>query len=170
MRHFALEGIKKAEKLTERFEIPEDFSISEFLKVPFGLFHGEPITVKVMFDKEVSDYIKRRTWHPSQKIKKLKDGRILLSMTASGKEEIKAWILSFGEKAKVLSPELLRDEIRVTLSRALVSYQTGSNAFDPKLNIHAFISSFPLAVMERSILPSFNFLIFWLGCQVLLWM
>jgi hypothetical protein len=30
----------------------------------------------------------------------LKDGTILLSMTASGKEEIKAWILSFGPKAR----------------------------------------------------------------------
>jgi predicted DNA-binding transcriptional regulator YafY len=41
----------------------------------------------------------------------LKDGRILFSMTASGKEEIKAWILSFGPKAKVISPTFLREEI-----------------------------------------------------------
>lgn len=46
-------------------------------------------TVKVVFDKELSDYIKRRTWHPIQKIKELKYGRIILSFTASGKEEIK---------------------------------------------------------------------------------
>jgi len=104
VRHFALEGIKKAEKMKERFEIPENFSIPEFLNVPFGLFHGKPISVKVIFDKELSDYIQRRTWHPSQKIKELKDGRILLTMTASGKEEIKAWLLSFGAKAEVLSP------------------------------------------------------------------
>ena len=31
---------------------------------------------------------------------KLKDGRMFLSLTASGKEEIKAWILSFGPKAR----------------------------------------------------------------------
>jgi predicted DNA-binding transcriptional regulator YafY len=123
MRHFALEGIKKAERMKERFEIPEDFSISEFLKVPFGLFHGKPISVKVVFDKELSDYIQSRTWHPSQKIKELKDGRILLSMTASGKEEIKVWVLSFGPKAMVLSPKHFREEIRAEISQALAAYR-----------------------------------------------
>jgi len=123
IRYFALEGIKKAETMKERFEIPEDFSISEFLKVPFGLFHGKPITVKVVFDKELSDYIQRRTWHPSQKIKELQDGRILLTMTASGKEGIKAWILSFGPKAVVLSPKHFREEIRAEISQALAVYR-----------------------------------------------
>jgi proteasome accessory factor B len=123
MRHFALEGIKKAERMKERFEIPEGFSISEFLKVPFGLFHGKPISVKVVFDKELSDYIQSRTWHPSQKIKELKDGRILLSMTASGKEEIKVWVLSFGPKAMVLSPKHFREEIRAEISQALAAYR-----------------------------------------------
>jgi proteasome accessory factor B len=61
MRYFALEGITTAERMHERFEIPEEFSTSEFLKVPFGLFHGKPITVKVIFDRELSDYIQRRT-------------------------------------------------------------------------------------------------------------
>jgi proteasome accessory factor B len=123
IRHFALEGIKKAERMKERFAIPEGFSISEFLNVPFGLFHGKSITMKVVFDKELSDYIQRRTWHPSQKIKELKDGRIILTMTASGKEEIKAWILSFGARAEVVSPKSLRQEIKGDLSKTAAQYK-----------------------------------------------
>ena len=123
MRHFALEGIKKAERMKERFEIPEDFSISEFLKVPFGMFHEKPISVKVIFDKELSDYIQSRTWHPSQKIKELKDGRILLTMTASGNEEIKAWILGFGARAEVVSPKSLRKEIEDDIQKTLALYR-----------------------------------------------
>jgi predicted DNA-binding transcriptional regulator YafY len=123
MRHFALEGIKKAERKKERFEIPEDFSISEFFKIPFGLFHGKPINVKVVFDKELSDYIQRRTWHPSQKIKGLKDGRTLLTMTASGKEEIKAWVLSFGAKAKVVFPKSFQEEVKACLLKTLSYYR-----------------------------------------------
>jgi predicted DNA-binding transcriptional regulator YafY len=53
----------------------------------------------------------------------MKDGKILLSMMASGKEEIKAWILSFGSKAKVLSPILLREEIKADLSKTLAHYR-----------------------------------------------
>jgi predicted DNA-binding transcriptional regulator YafY len=53
----------------------------------------------------------------------LKDGRTLLSMTASGKEEIKAWVMSFGSKAEVLSPTPIREEIKLDLSRTLVHYK-----------------------------------------------
>jgi predicted DNA-binding transcriptional regulator YafY len=52
----------------------------------------------------------------------LKDGRTLLTMTASGKEEIKAWILSFGAKAELLSAKSLRDEVRADLSKTLANY------------------------------------------------
>jgi len=93
IRYFTLKRIKRAERLKERFDIPEGFLPSEFVNSSFGLFKGEPISLKVLFNEELSDYIQRRKWHPSQIIKKLKNGRILLSITASGKEELKAWIL-----------------------------------------------------------------------------
>ncbi len=117
MRYLALEGIKRAERSKERFEIPEDFSASDFLKVPFGIFHGKPIKVKILFDKELSDYIQRRTWHPTQKTSSSRDGKTLFSMTASGKEEIKAWILGFGPKAEVISPKTLRNEIEAVFQK-----------------------------------------------------
>jgi predicted DNA-binding transcriptional regulator YafY len=108
--------------MKERFEILEDFSISEFTNVPFGLFHEKPFSVKVVFDKDLSDYVQRRTWHPSQKIKELKNGRVILPLTASGEEEIKAWILSFGPKAEVLYPKSYREEIREDLLKASARY------------------------------------------------
>jgi proteasome accessory factor B len=127
MRSLAVKGIKKAERSKERFEIPEDFSASDFLNVPFGIFHGEPISVKILFDKELADYIRGRTWHPTQKIKATGNGEILLSMTASGKEEIKAWILGFGPKARVISPKTLRIEIEADLSRTLARYKAADS-------------------------------------------
>jgi proteasome accessory factor B len=123
LRYFALSGIKKAERLKERFEIPESFSLSDFINLPFGIYQEKPIKVEVIFDKELSDYIQERTWHPSQKIKVMKDGKILLSMIASGKDEIKAWILSFGPKAEVLSPEFLRKEIKADILKTVDRYR-----------------------------------------------
>jgi predicted DNA-binding transcriptional regulator YafY len=43
-------------------------------------------------------------------------------MTASGKEEIKAWILSFGPKAELVSPKRIRENIVADLSRAYTHY------------------------------------------------
>jgi proteasome accessory factor B len=124
LRYFALEGIVKAERMIGRFTIPEDFSLSDFIKVPFGIFQEKPFQVEIIFDKELSDYIQSRTWHPSQKVKILKNGKILFSMTASGKEEIKAWILAFGPKARVIAPKTLSKEIEMDLLKALASYRT----------------------------------------------
>jgi predicted DNA-binding transcriptional regulator YafY len=48
----------------------------------------------------------------------------ILCSKASGKEEIKAWILGFGPKAKVISRKTLRNEIKADLSKALARYKT----------------------------------------------
>jgi hypothetical protein len=72
---FALEGINKTERMKERFDVPKDFSISGFLKLAFGLFYEKPITVEVLFKKELSGYIQRRSWHPNNKIKKIPNYR-----------------------------------------------------------------------------------------------
>ncbi|HPD60228.1 MAG TPA: WYL domain-containing protein [Thermodesulfobacteriota bacterium] len=122
-RYFALAGIKKAERSKDQFSIPEDFSPDKFLSASFGLFQGKPISLKVVFDRELSDYIQKRKWHQSQRIQKLKDGKILLALKASGKEEVKAWLLSFGPKAKVLSPLSLKKEIEADLQNALLQYK-----------------------------------------------
>jgi len=122
MRYLAVEGIKKAERSKGRFEIRGDFSASDFLAVPFGIFHGKPMSVKILFDKELVDYIRGRTWHPTQKVEAAEHGKILFSMSASGKEEIKAWVLGFGPKAKVISPKTLRNQVKEELSKAWLQY------------------------------------------------
>ncbi len=124
MRHLAVEEITKAQRSRDRFEIPADFSVSDFLNVPFGIFQGKPLSVKILFDVELASYIKGRNWHPTQKIRASRNGEILFSMTASGKEEIKSWILGFGSKAKVISPKSLRNEIEEDISKALAQYRT----------------------------------------------
>ena len=123
MRYFVLAGIKKAQRSTERFSISEKFSPSKFFTASFGLFQGKPIALKVVFNPELSEYIQRRNWHSSERIKKLKDGKILLSLKASGKEEIKAWVLSFGPKAKVLAPLSLRKEIETDVQKMSLQYK-----------------------------------------------
>jgi predicted DNA-binding transcriptional regulator YafY len=44
-------------------------------------------------------------------------------MTVSTKGELRSWILSFGEKAKVLAPADLRSAIALELQTALSRYE-----------------------------------------------
>ena len=85
----------------------------DHLSDSFGVFKGKARhRVCIRFDAFAARLVSERQWHPSQKIKRLADGEIELTMTLGGMEEIERWILSWGEHATVLDPPLLVKRLR----------------------------------------------------------
>ena len=123
VRIFALDRIKMLHQTKDAFEIPEDFSLDEFVGPSFGVFQGEPIKIKIWFSPDVAGYIKEKIWHESQKVEQQSDGSIIFEAEVAGTEEIKFWIMSWGAKAEVLEPESLRDEIREEAEVILERYK-----------------------------------------------
>jgi predicted DNA-binding transcriptional regulator YafY len=111
VRIFALDRIKTIQHTDETFEMPEDFNLDDFMKSSFGVFHGEPVRVRIWFAADIAEYIREKTWHETQKIETQKDGSIIFEAEVAGTKEIEFWVLKWGAKAKVLAPESLRDEI-----------------------------------------------------------
>lgn len=54
----------------------------------------------------------RKQWHPTQKVKDIKDGSLELTVQVSGEDEIMRWVLSWGKDAQVLQPKALKDRIK----------------------------------------------------------
>lgn len=77
----------------------------------FGLCKGEPFQVQARFDRFASTYVSERIWSTDQVIETMENGEILLRFTATSPEEVIAWVLSFGERAELLSPADLRTEV-----------------------------------------------------------
>jgi predicted DNA-binding transcriptional regulator YafY len=123
IRIFALDRIKDLELTDESFEIPEDFSLEDFMKASFGVFRGKPVTVRVWFAPEIAGYVGERVWHENQVITSRGDGSIIFEAEVAGTEEIKFWVMRWGAKAVVLSPEALREEIREEARRSLENYE-----------------------------------------------
>jgi predicted DNA-binding transcriptional regulator YafY len=123
VRTFALDRIKTLRPTGEHFEIPDDFNFDEFIEPSFGIYQGPPVTIKVRFNPDVSGFIEEKVWHESQKIHRQPDGSIIFEARASGTEEIKYWIMSWGPRAKVLSPKSLKDEIREETRQMLIGYE-----------------------------------------------
>jgi predicted DNA-binding transcriptional regulator YafY len=111
VRIFALDRIEHLKQTDETFKLPEDFDIDEFMRASFGIFHGKHAHVKIWFAPEVAGYISEKTWHDTQQIIKQDDGSIIFEAEVAGTDEIKYWILNWGAKAVVLSPDSLRGEI-----------------------------------------------------------
>lgn len=111
LRTFALERIRKVETTDEIFEVPQDFDFETFMKPSFGVFLGEPETVRIRFSPEIAGHILEKIWHETQKITEEEGGSILFEARVAVTKDLVAWLLRWGSKAYVLEPESLKKEI-----------------------------------------------------------
>jgi predicted DNA-binding transcriptional regulator YafY len=124
IRTFALDGFRAVDWLRgDRFEYPDEYNPAQLSEGTFGLISGPRERVRIFFDDSVSRYVRRRRWHPTQKIRKV-DGGIELTMHVFGSAEVASWILSFGDKATLLEPATLRERIANELRRACSHYDS----------------------------------------------
>ena len=117
VRTFAVERVQKMEVLDEGFEIPADFSPSEYARSAFGISGGEAETVELVFRPAMAGYIRERTWHESQRLTDEPDGSVRLTMEVAPGFELKAWVKGFLPHVQVVRPAALRDEIARELAR-----------------------------------------------------
>ncbi len=128
VRTFSLSRIQAAEKTGKSFAIPEDFDFEKLSGSRFGVHWGkDEIRVVILFTSRVADYIRERTWHPSQELTETDDGGVILSLTVNHLLELKRWILSWGAEARVLEPRFFAEDIRRTLLDAGNRYKTLEN-------------------------------------------
>lgn len=121
--HFKVDRIEDATAGPFLFEPPADFDLQDHLAGSFGVFQGDgDLTVRVRFLPRVAPYVLESKWHDSQQLSKQKDGSVLAEFHLSSTEEIKRWIMSFGQYAVVLEPELLRRELQQELQAMHLLY------------------------------------------------
>jgi predicted DNA-binding transcriptional regulator YafY len=123
LRTFAVDRIEAIELAARRFEVPESFDFDATVGRAFGVVH-EPgaVAVRVRFEKPWARLVSERSWHPSQRLEPLADGRLLLCLEVAATSEVVSWLLSFGAGVEVLEPASLRREVREELARALARY------------------------------------------------
>lgn len=124
MRTFVLPRMKNAQRTGKRFTRPADFSVTKLLEQSFGVFSNESGTkeIRIWFDAFAAQLVRERRWHPSQKIKELENGELELLLKLGSFHEIKRWVLSWGEHAKVITPKSLVDDVQETLKTMASMY------------------------------------------------
>ncbi len=121
--HWKVSRIEAAETTQVPFQRPDDFDLSQHLAKSFGVYHGDgDVKIVVRFSPAVARYVSESNWHESQKLTPQKDGGLLAEFQLSDTEEIKRWIMSFGQHAVVLEPETLRKEIVEELESLVGAY------------------------------------------------
>lgn len=123
IRKFALDFINELQLLDEPFAKPKDFDLKKYFKSSFKIFEGEIEKIVLRFDKNISSLVTRRKWHPSEKIKRKKNGDLIFEFELAGTEEIRPWIYKWIPYCEVVKPLSLRKQMKEELSFAQKLYK-----------------------------------------------
>ncbi|MFN0252820.1 MAG: helix-turn-helix transcriptional regulator [Kofleriaceae bacterium] len=123
---FAIERFAEAEHLRAHdFEMPADFHIRNALHGAFGphlVDEAGPREVIVEFSREKAMLVSSRTWHETQRIDELADGRIRLTFQTPHLAPVVSWILEWGPHALAIAPLELVQQVRRELDEARAQY------------------------------------------------
>lgn len=119
----AVERIRSLGFTGEAFTIDSAFDPKRLEAEAFGVVWERPITVVVRFRADQAPYVREREWHPTQKLRDLRNGRVELTFRAGGMFEIARWILGWADAAEVVKPPALRREIASRLKSAATIYR-----------------------------------------------
>ena len=124
---FAIERFAEAEHLrTHDFVVPAGFNIRDVLHGAFGPHLADatgPHEVIVEFSRERALLASSRTWHATQRIEKLRDGRVRIALRVPHLAPVVSWILEWGPHARALAPSQLVAQIKVELDQARAHYR-----------------------------------------------
>jgi len=118
IRTFSLARMVAAQRTREQFVRPASFDLRKLFGSHFGIHWGaDEVEVRIHFAPKAVAYVSERQWHPSQRLEEQNDGSLILALTVNHLLELKRWILSWGDDARVLAPRDLADDLRQTALR-----------------------------------------------------
>ena len=121
VRMFAVERIKSLTLTDHPYQMPLHFDLEAYVENALVVMQGKQIEIELLFDKMTAAWAKDRVWHASQQTKKLKDGRLRMTLTVADTRELVGWVLSFGSGVKVVQPKSLRTAVEQEATRILES-------------------------------------------------
>jgi predicted DNA-binding transcriptional regulator YafY len=119
----AIDRIRSLKVTDEPFAVDPNFDLKKYEAEAFGVIWEKPMTVVVRFHPDQAPYVREREWHPTQRLRTLRDGRLELTFRAGGTFEIIRWILGWGDAAEVMRPAALRRDVATILQEAACLYR-----------------------------------------------
>jgi predicted DNA-binding transcriptional regulator YafY len=109
---FKLNRISRTEMLDERFDGNDSFDLAEHLGCAWSMMpEGKIYHVRLRFSPNIAKKVTAVNWHKSQQAARNSDGSATVDFRVDGLNEIKWWILGYGNQVEVLSPAVLRKNI-----------------------------------------------------------
>ena len=125
-RWFRVDRIQSIKLVDEKFEIDPTFDREAHFASAFQHeVGGVPQEMMIWFDAPTAPYIRERRWHPTQQIEEHPDGSLTLRFVVRGLNEVKRWVLFYGQGAKVLGPPQLQRMVQDEIEGMQARYRQG---------------------------------------------
>ncbi|MEA5004683.1 MAG: WYL domain-containing protein [Christensenella sp.] len=122
VRDLRLSRMEEAKLLTDAFSVPKRF-YEEYQKTRFDKLAGAELKeVEVRFAGEAARLVKEFHAHKADKLEEKEEAVIFYKKTAVT-PDLKAWILSFGAQAEVLSPSELKEAVQREIVEMAQTYK-----------------------------------------------
>lgn len=121
IRHYRLDRIRNIMVTGERF-VKRDFNLHEYVNQSFHMFAGEEIWIKVRFHINLVNVVLDRFGQDAD-IRKTGGTHFVLSTKAKLSDGLVNWILTWGNQAKVLTPDYLVDMIKEKIGKMAAMYE-----------------------------------------------
>ena len=123
VRTFAIDRVASVsldkQTFTPTRTIPDDVFANSL-----GVNTGPPSHVEIAFNTRVAPFVRARVWHPSQSLREVPDGGVVLTLEVCNDLALRSWILGWGASARVLAPPALEADIRTDLTNASAQYRS----------------------------------------------
>ena len=113
--HFALHRFISAEASTRGVSVPHGFSLQKHIREDQEFdypLQDDMIRLVALFDAERSHHLHETALSEDQELVKIDDDRERLTATVKDTQELRWWLLGFGEGVEIIEPVSLRAEFR----------------------------------------------------------
>lgn len=129
VRLLALHRFTTAIPLEKPATVPDGFDLQGYIEaggLSFAYHLGWTIPLRVLFSKGAATHLRETPLTIKQTMTDQSDGRVLVEAEVPDTDQLRWWLLGFGEQAEVIGPAELRMEIAAKVKKLGVLY--GTNA------------------------------------------
>ena len=102
---------------TPRAQVPDDI-----FENSLGVNTGPAERAEIAFEPRAAPFVRARVWHPSQELRELDDGSLIVTLPVCHDWALRSWILGWGPFARVVTPDGLAADVGADLRAAATHY------------------------------------------------
>jgi len=127
-RNWRLDRIHDIEVLPTPAAPPQGFSLQDYADESFGIYHDAVEDVVLEITPTGAEDAVRWRFHANQQVEARPDGSVIVRFRAAGMRELAWHLFTWGDRVRVLAPDILRRTLIEEIETARRTHTTGSDA------------------------------------------